>query len=319
MLLAYAGDVRFVLTDVDLNALIAELVRIAAFSVPEHIIIGLELDPTLPALRADFAQTQQLVLNLVTNAIEAIGAEPGSVLVRTRVERLAAPAVAARFAGQALEPGDYAVLEVCDTGCGMTRNTMAHMFEPFFSTKATGHGLGLSMLLGIVKGHRGGVELDSKPGRGTVLRLFLPLPSRVEAANDTANRGARLTVGVTVLLVEDDASVRTVTGRMLQHLGYAVLEATDGQDAIDVLASHAGEVALVIMDVKMPRMDARTALPIINQRWPTLRVLLSSGYASEQNVEDWGGHCVVGFLPKPYRVSALSDALRHAMAAASPV
>jgi len=318
MLLSYARDVPVPLVDVDLNTLLTELLRTVASSVPTRVAIACDLDSTLPLVRANSAQIQQLALNLITNAVEAIGQAPGKIEVHTYVAQISAAQATTRVTEPALSAGSYAVLEVSDTGCGMSRETMGRVFEPFFSTKASGHGLGLSSLLGVVKAHHGGVEVESEIGRGATFRLFLPFAE--VAAKPPAPREptpSETRPKKQVLLVEDDASVRGVVAHMLKHLGYAAIQAGNGQEALDALEQHQGHIDVVLMDVKMPRMDARAALPHMERRWPHVPVILSSGDDDEVDLHREPPRNVVGFLPKPYRAQELRDVMASALGPAS--
>jgi len=317
LLLSHTGGARAKLGDVELNALLSELLRVAASSLPRPIALQVALGAELPTIRADSAQIKQMVEGLISNAVEAIGEASGTIRVRTYVACLDQDELATRLIAPALHAGTYAVLEVVDSGSGMSRETVSHMFEPFFSTKPAGHGLGLSNLLSIVKGHGGGVEVESELGQGATFRLFLPLPApRVPLRSERvrSERAPSATGGPrTVLLVDDDVSVRGVVARMLMHLGYTVLQAGDGLEAIETLEKSAAEIDLVLMDVRMPRMDARATLPHLSQRWPRLPVVLSSGDENEGIMRQGKTANVVGFLPKPYRVQELAEAIERAL------
>jgi PAS domain S-box-containing protein len=312
-LLAYAGRAKPVMTSVDLNATARDMVRLIGVTLPEAVEVTTELAENLPSVRADSAQTQQVVLNLLTNAADAMAGRTGKIAIRTFTTTLTDDDLRRRFPAQALLPGMYVALSVEDEGSGIDPATMARIFEPFFTTKASGHGLGLSALLGILRAHRGGFELSSQAGRGTWFCLYFPADDG-KTANHRRER-ALPTGGVRhrVLLVDDQSAVREVTRHLLEDLGYEVVTATDGLDAIAKLEALDGQVSAIFMDVMMAPWGAREAVPQIRERWRDIPILLTSGYANEEGMRDLIGAEVVGFLPKPFSAGALEEALANTL------
>ncbi|HEY0715955.1 MAG TPA: ATP-binding protein, partial [Polyangia bacterium] len=312
-LLAYAGRAKPVMTSVDLNATARDMVRLVGVTLPEAVEVTTALAENLPSIKADSAQTQQVVLNLLTNAADAMGGEPGKIAIRTFAETLTEEDLSRRFPGQTLFPGRYVALSVEDSGSGIDPATIARIFEPFFTTKPNGHGLGLSALLGILRAHRGGFELDSQPGRGTWFCIYFP----ADDGKRPSARPERLTppggVRHKVLLVDDQSAVREVTRHLLEELGYDVVTASDGLDAIAKLEQMSGRVSAIIMDVMMSPCGAREAVPQIHERWRDIPVLLTSGYANEEGLRALIGAGVVGFLPKPFSAGALEEALTNTL------
>ncbi|HEU4950414.1 MAG TPA: ATP-binding protein, partial [Holophagaceae bacterium] len=269
--------------------------------------------PERPFLEGDATQVQQVLLNLLTNAAEAIGPKTGQIRVETRVARLAAP-TPLRFPPQApLQPGDYAVLEVQDTGCGMAPEVQARIFDPFFTTKTTGRGLGLSALLGIMRGHRGGIELESAPGAGTTFRMYFPL--RPGAAPAWAERAAEVSEALSgeVLLADDEPSVLEAGKALLEALGFTVRTAPDGEAAMAAFLEHLEGIRLVILDQTMPSMSGADTFRAIRRLQPRIPVILASGFSEEEVGDELQAEGLDGFLQKPYRMADLERVVRRAL------
>ncbi len=311
-LLAYSGRGVFVVGPLCLNKLLEEMAPLLAVGISRHAHIETELDGHLPWIEGDRTQLQQVLLNLVTNAADAIAPEEGRIILRTRREELDADALAARFPGYELSPGTYVVLEVSDTGRGMDEEVRARLFDPFFTTKGPGRGLGLSAMVGILRGHHGGVRMDSAPGRGTTFTLAFPRLKRPAAqAEKPLDAEAPLARDLSILVVDDEPALRDTTAALLRTRGWRVRTAEDGQDALDQLEADAA-VDIVILDLTMPRLDGVQALPLILARAPKARVVLSSGYTSQDVhglLQDLGA---AGFLQKPYGAAELEAAVRRA-------
>ena len=272
------------------------------------MLLQLELGDRLPAVEADVAQIQQLVLNLVVNGAEAIGDQPGNVLVTTGVQDVDAAGAIGLVGPAPLAPGRYVFLEVRDTGCGMDDATKAKIFDPFFTTKFAGRGLGLAATLGIVRGHKGAVGLSSKPGKGTSFRVFLPVSSlpiqRVGRPPAAGFAGSG-----TVLVVDDDRGVRGTLRMLLTSMGFDVLEARDGREAVDTFAAHADAIALVVLDLTMPVFGGREVFTELRLIRSDVRVILSSGYDEEETTRRFGAKGLAGFLQKPYTGTDLAEKL----------
>jgi len=253
-----------------------------------------------------------VILNLIINASEAIGDRQGTITVTTGLTRLEGAAEA--WPGGQPKPGEYVFLEVADTGCGMDPATRERIFAPFFSTKFTGRGLGLAVVLGIVRGHGGAIRVPSEPGRGASFRVFLPEAGSVPASSDSAEEAGDWRGSGTILLAEDEEAVRAVTARLLERLGFRVLPAADGQAAVELLAAHAGELSAAVLDLAMPRLDGAEALQAIRRRRPDLPVLLTSGYDERIAAGRLAQDPRVSFLQKPYELPAFAAQLRQLLA-----
>ena len=311
-LLAYAGKAHFAIQPIDLNTIILELGDLLAVSISKKVSISTFLQPGLPAVEADSAQFQQVVMNLVINASEAIGDRPGTVTLRTRAITSTRADLAADFPGQVLEPGTYVRLDVEDDGCGMDAETIGRIFDPFFTTKFTGRGLGLSAMLGIVRGHHAGLRVHSRPGKGTTFTLLFPA-SKAALPVPLPPPEVDEPVSGTVLVVDDESIIRDLARGALQGLGYRVLEARDGLEAVEFFEAGLEPVDLVLLDMTMPRMGGAEAFRRIRTLAPGTRVLLTSGYTQRESLESLVDLPPDGFLQKPFRIRELAGKVREVL------
>jgi signal transduction histidine kinase/CheY-like chemotaxis protein len=312
-LLAYSGRGRFTIEPVDLSALVDEMIDLIFASVSRKAEVRRELAKELPPIEGDATQLRQVVMNLLTNASDAIGDGAGQVIVRTGVRRFTRDELARGHADRDLPEGEYVFVEVADTGCGMTDATLERIFEPFFSTKFAGRGLGLAAVLGIIRGHRGAILVDTTPGRGSTFVVALP---RAELAPVTRSpRPPAPGAGQgTILVVDDEHVVRDLVRATLVESGYTVLTAVDGQDALEVFAAHGPEVRAVLLDVTMPRLGGLEVLGELRRQRPGLPVVLTSGYTLAAELGEPGRG--VPFLPKPFTPAELLHAIAGVLAAA---
>jgi two-component system cell cycle sensor histidine kinase/response regulator CckA len=249
------------------------------------------------------------------NASEAIGDRDGIIAISTGVLQCSREYLGEIHADRDLSPGLYVSLEVSDTGSGMDAKTQARLFEPFFSTKFTGRGLGLAAVQGIVRGHRGAIKLESDPDRGTTFTVLfpvaeaeggLPAPKSVGATDYRHDRG-------TVLLVDDEATIRRVGRRMLERLGFTVLCAADGAEALQLYRDHGPQISLVLLDLTMPHMDGEETLRELRLLDPEACVVLSSGYTEQDITVRFAGTGLAGFVQKPYTLSEFGERLQAAL------
>lgn len=317
-MLAYSGRGRFVVKRVDLNHLVTEMATLLQVSIPKKAALTTHLQPGLPPIEADATQLQQVVLNLVTNAAEALGGEPGSIALSTREVHLEAATLAALAPAQDLPEGRYVCLEVSDTGCGIPPDLRPRIFDPFFTTKRTGRGLGLSAMLGILKAHHGGVALESEPGRGSTFRVYLPSSEGEAATTSAPSVEQGVPLSGRVLLVDDEPGILETGAALLERLGFAVRTARDGQEAVECLEADPSGLDLVLMDLTMPRLDGREAFLRLRALRPDLRVILTSGYDERESLRELASKGLTGFLQKPYRMQELEAALRGALTPAKP-
>ena len=312
-MLAYSGKGRFVVRPYDLNHVVREMAHLLEVSISKKIALRFNLAEPLPLVEADAAQIQQVIMNLVTNASDAIGDREGTIRLSTAVAALDRHYLDQVFHGQNLAPGDYVTLEVADTGCGMGTEVQARIFEPFFTTKVMGRGLGLSATMGILKGHRAGMKIYSEEGRGTTFRLLFPTTGGL--ATGEAPQSAALVPRreATVLLVDDEQIILEAAGAALESIGLKVITACDGREAVRIFQDNA-TIDLVIMDLTMPHMDGREAFQHLRRLRPGIPVILSSGYNEQESIQEFLGRGLAGFLQKPYTLRALEQIVQQALA-----
>ena len=298
-LLAYAGRRAPEVRPVDLSEHVRSIQGLLEAAIPKKVELRFELAESLPVARADVVQLEQVTMNLVRNAAEAIGENEGCVTVLTGAVRIDASTPRDSAAGDDLAPGNYPYLEVRDDGAGMDEDTRRRIFDPFFTTKKTGHGLGLSTVLGLVRGHGGGIELTSEPGHGTAIRIHLP-------ASEAVDRPAKKTpeivapVGATVLVADDEPGLRRMLRRILESQGCEVLEAEDGVEAVRIWRERSEDVDIVILDLNMPRAGGEEALMQLRELAAELPVLLSSGDDQSLLADRVSGDPHTAFISKPY-------------------
>jgi signal transduction histidine kinase/CheY-like chemotaxis protein len=322
-MLAYSGRGHFVVGRYDLNALIAEMTELLKASVPKQVALRFALAAQLPLILADATQIRQVVLNLVINAAEAIGERDGSIIVTTRVRQVDRAYLARADLTPDLAAGMYVELEVADTGHGMDAATQAKIFEPFFTTKFTGRGLGLAAVLGIVRGHRGALTVQSAPGQGTTFRVLLAVAA--EESNDwdetpPPDRGASTPSptlahpsGGVVLIVDDEEHVRAVAARILEQAGYSVLLAADGAAGVELYRARVGQIDCVLLDLTMPRLSGKQTFYELLQLDPNVRVVIMSGYDEQETAERFTELEPAGFLHKPFTIESLHAAIAQAL------
>jgi len=301
-LLAYSGRGRFEIRLIDLSLQVREIASLLRTTIPRNVDIRLELASGLPAVAADVAQAQQLVMNLVLNAAEAIGDRPGTVVVSTSVDPQGNPGSAPRFV----------VLRVEDDGHGMDEATKARIFDPFFTTKFTGRGLGLAAVLGMVRGHNATIDVRSVPGHGSTFTVRFPA-SDVRPAAPGGQANVEYRGHGHVLLIDDDNAARTVTRRMLEYLGFSVLEAPDGRSGIDLYRSSSEGIRLVILDMTMPGMTGKETLEGLRGLGIEVPVLIASGYSDSEVSRRFGSSNVAGFLQKPFTPDTLATRIREVL------
>ena len=305
-LLAYAGKGRFLVESLDLNELIEGTLALLRLSIGKQAQLQLALTRPLPIVMADATQIRQIVMNLVINAADAIGARPGLITLRTGFRSVQAGEFAAWAADPGLPGGDYVFLEIGDTGCGMPPETLRRIFEPFFTTKFVGRGLGLAAVLGIVRGHRGALQVTSELGRGSVFTLFLPAsgdPLVVES--DVRPELAVWRRSGTALVVDDEECVRTVTELVLATFGFDTVAVGDGEAALAIFVADPDRFDFVLLDLVMPGLSGKQVLARLREIRPELRVLLVSGYSDNDSASPFASDGFTAFLQKPFTREAL--------------
>jgi PAS domain S-box-containing protein len=315
-MLAYSGKGRFVLQSADLSEIVGEMTHLLRTVVEKNADVMLDLDPALPAFDGDPAQIRQVVMNLITNASDAVGAAPGTISIQTGRIAVTPEYVTDAWIGTDLPAGDYVFVEVRDSGCGMDQATLARIFDPFFTTKFTGRGLGLAAVLGIVRGHKGGIKISSEQGKGTTFRVLLPATTTPVAPAVVAVKATPVRVaGARVLVVDDEPGVRTIARESLRRAGFDVTTVNDGAEAIELLATDR-TFQVVLLDMTMPRMNGTEAFRLIKELQPDLPVVLTSGYSAQEAVGRFGNDAndgIAGFIQKPFMPAALVKAMHDAI------
>jgi PAS domain S-box-containing protein len=316
-MLAYAGKGRFIVEPAHLSLLVEGVHSLLKISVGHRATLTLDLDPDLPAVMVDATQIRQIIVNLVLNAAEAIGeggvTNGSTIRIRTGLQRVDPAALARAVTGSDCKPGAYVFLEVADTGPGMTAAVLGKIFDPFYTTKFTGRGLGLAAVLGIVRGHEGALLVSSTPGTGTTFRLLLPA---IAARPDSA---APKNIGSTepwryqgtALVIDDDNSVRLVTTAILRSFGLTVTSASDGQAGLEAWRAAPEGFDFVVLDLLMPGLNGEATLNELRKLRPCVRVLIISGFNEGDFLTRHAGTGPLGYLHKPFKLADLERAARR--------
>ena len=314
-MLAYSGKGRFVVERVNLTDLVNGMARMLEVSVSKKVVVRYNLAPNLPAVEADVPQMQQVLMNLVSNAAEAIGAEGGFVTLATGALECDHEFLNSTWLRQDLPAGTYVFIEVQDTGCGITAEVQQRLFDPFFSTKFTGRGLGLAAVLGIVRGHKGSIKVESTVGKGSTFRIYLPALPVEKVELEIKDSVKKLWHGSgTILLVDDEETVRALSQQMLERLGFECLTAANGVEALRVFQANSEKISAVLLDLSMPYMDGEQAFYKLQHLKPDVRVVMSSGYNLRNIAQRFQGKGLAGFIHKPYEMQMLAETLRGVLA-----
>ncbi|MCB0061598.1 MAG: response regulator [Caldilineaceae bacterium] len=346
-LLAYAGKSKFQVIALNLNQIIHDNIGLLETALPNRAELQLALATELPLIEADRGHIQQIVMNIAINAAEALRQEVNGLLepasdrvlpstiaestiangqspiptyhfvrIRTGVERLTQQQAEQPALGGELKPGEYVVLSIEDNGIGMDAATVQRIFDPFFSTKHKGHGLGLAATLGIMRSYGGAILVESESGVGTTFRLLFPALEKPHADNDNPPQMLlphQTLPQRTILVIDDEAPVREVMSDILQADGYAVLQAANGQDGITAFRAHTDQINLVLLDMKMPGISGDETLQILHEIDPSLKVILSSGYTESEVDKHLRSAEIIAFLPKPFAMEQLREIVSQAL------
>jgi PAS domain S-box-containing protein len=317
-MLAYSGRGRFVIQKLDLSQVVEETAQLLNISISKKVSLAFDLARKLPPVEVDASQISQIIMNLVINASEAVGDQPGGITIRTGLMQADKEYLNKTEIAAPPPAGEYVFLEVQDTGCGISTENLKRIFEPFFTTKFTGRGLGLAAVLGIVRSHKGTLSLSSEPGKGTTFRVLLPCAAGTydtpthSPFSDETNSGSG-----TILVIDDEDAVRGVLGRILRTLGYEVVLARDGQEGVDQFMADPGGFVLVLLDLTMPKLDGAQVSSEIRRVNPTVPIVLMSGYSEQEATAHFSGKGLAGFIQKPFDLAALRGALTTALAGAN--
>ncbi len=300
-MLAFSGKGTFVTEPLDLIEVVREVVHLLEMPLSNQARIEFDLPEEALPVEADPMQIRQLILNLITNAADAVDDSDGLIMISGGRLECDSAYLNESYLLENLPAGVYAYLDVNDNGPGMDAETLAKVFDPFFTTKFAGRGLGLASVLGIVRGHRGTIRVDSEPGHGTVFRILLPaVESSLPVESPAEPKLASFAGGETILVVDDEEPVRTVARRVLSDAGFNVLTAADGDESLDIFRQNSDNIALVLLDMTMPQLSGRETLERLRRIRESVTVVLSSGYTEEVARDQFADQPIVDFLQKPY-------------------
>ncbi len=315
-LLAYSGKGSFVIEPLHINTLAREMSHLLDTVISKTATVHYDLTPELPLVDGDATQIRQVLMNLLTNASDALEDRVGSITLRTSVLHLSRADLLDTYLANDLPEGAYVALDVMDTGCGMDAATRAKIFDPFYTTKFTGRGLGLASVLGIVRAHSGAVVVQSAPGEGTTFSVLLPVSRRRAARRrEEHTPEVRWTGSGTILVVDDEEMVRRVAQRILERSGFTVVTAADGCEALDLFERSNGDLCAVLLDMNMPNMGGVETFRELRRLHPDVRVILTTGYDERDASKGFGDGPPAGFLQKPYRPAALVEKMREVLEA----
>lgn len=315
-MLAYSGRGRFVVEPVSLSEIIQEMQHMLEISISKKAVLKYHFGDDLPSVEADVSQLRQIIMNMVLNASEAIGDRSGVICLTTGAMECDRAYLSESYLDESLPEGLYIYIEVADTGCGMDAETKARIFDPFFTTKFTGRGLGLAAVLGIVRGHHGAIKIYSERNCGSTFKILLPASEKAPEPHVETSEGSSEWRGAgTILLADDEETVRTIGGRMIKRLGFEVVLAEDGREALELFKERPDEFDCVVLDLTMPHMDGEEAFREIRRIRKDARVVLSSGYNEQDVVNRFSGKGLAGFIQKPYNIKRLATVMREIMEA----
>lgn len=313
LMLAYAGKGVIEKRSEDISEIVRDTLKLIRHGISKQARLELDLSDNMPLVDVDAAQVRQVVMNLIANASDALGENAGTVCIRTRPGDRPFPGPPH---GE-IPAGSHIILEIADTGCGMSPEIVGKIFDPFFTTKFTGRGLGLAAVWGIVRGHDGSIAVHSKPGEGSVFRLWLP--AKPAALNSSGENHGQIRTSQTLplslaVVIDDEAPLRTVTRQILTKFGVKSMEADNGEDGLDLVLRHRGEKPLVFLDLTMPRLGGLEVLRRLRKAAPEVPVVLMSGYSAEIPGDQEEGLAADAFMAKPFGAQKLADAALEALA-----
>jgi CheY-like chemotaxis protein len=313
-LLAYSGRSKFEIRVINLNTFLTDNLHLLRVSIAKQIRLDSHFDEFLPAIEGDPGQMQQIIMNLIINASEAIGDQHGVISISTSTQIIQENDKHWwKRTGEPLAPGIYVILEVSDTGCGMTPETLEKIFDPFFTTKFTGRGLGLAAVLGIVRGHKGALKVESSAGKGTTFRVALPASfQRPDESRKIEMSLPDIALTGTILLIDDEDFVREAAKDILELHGLKTMSASDGEKGVALYRANKKTIDLVILDLSMPGIGGEETFRRLKHENPDVQVVLTSGYTESDAMAKLAGQRLAGFIQKPYRSEDLMKTMhRH--------
>ena len=313
-MLAYAGKGSYALEVLNLNEMVKSMGKLIRASVSSNISLKMKLDGNLPGLEGDVAQVQQLILNFIVNSAEAIGNEGGEIKLTTGSRYMDRAALEQLYNGTKISEAEYVIIEVRDDGCGMDKAMQARIFDPFFTSKETGSGLGLSAVLGIVRGHRGAIQVFSTPGKGSAFRVYFPSTEQSFKEQQVTTMEVEAWHGDgTVLVVDDDLRVRSVASAFIRKLDFDVITADDGKEGLELFREHHQKLVAVLLDMTMPVMGGVDAMIGMREFDCSIPIIIVSGYSEVEAGTMVAGDRPNAFLQKPFKAKDLKTTLYEVM------
>ena len=317
-LVKYTGTGEVVIQPLNLNAIVKTSLPLLSLSIPRNISLSTQLADDLPAVTADENQLSQVLIILVANASEAIGTNHGKITITTTAVKCTRDFFQANLSGEHLANGSYICVDVSDTGPGMDDETIRQAFDPFYSTKFAGRGIGLSALLGIVRSHHGGIKIDSTPDLGTQFRVFLPLAKEAaklppQSAEETPLSSPDNEVSGMALVIDDEPVIQDLTATILESIGLKVITAENGRQGVDLFREHEQDIAVVILDVMMPVMNGDQAFDQMQSINSAVPIIFVSGFNDASVTELLANRPSARFIQKPFRADNFLNIVRKRM------
>jgi CheY-like chemotaxis protein len=297
---------------VDCSQVVREMTALLRTAVSRNAQVNLSLADSLPAVEADITQLRQVVMNLITNASDALPDSGGMIFIHTGQQQLDASYLDECVPGTEAVPGTYVFVEVRDDGNGMDLATRARIFDPFFTTKFTGRGLGLAATLGIMRGHRGAIRVYSEPRKGTSMKLCFPITDR-SVRPEVSIPATPWTGDGEVLVVDDEPSVRAVTRALLHRRGFTVCDTESGAEAIELVRAAPDRFRVVLLDLTMPGMNGEQTFRELRRLATDVKVILMSGYNEQEVTRLFVGRGLAAVLQKPFRAEDLDAAIQRVL------
>ncbi|MFQ5628264.1 MAG: response regulator, partial [bacterium] len=313
-MLAYSGKGQFVVEAVNLSEIVKDIANLLEVSISKKASLRYHFASELPAIEADSTQLRQVIMNLITNASDAIGDKAGVIKITTGTLECDDDFFSETILAENHKPGKYVFVEISDTGCGMDNETQSKIFDPFFTTKFTGRGLGLAAVLGIVRGHKGVIKIDSQQGAGTTFKVFFPCTNGcIKSPKPTFATTETWQGEGTILVVDDEKTVRETSRRILEHIGFQVVTVTDGLEAVDYFQEHFREIKAVLLDMTMPNLNGEETFRGMRSIQKDIRVILMSGYNQQDATNRFSEKGLAGFIHKPFNPEELIAKMREVM------
>jgi PAS domain S-box-containing protein len=312
-MLAYAGKSQVIFEPILLTQLVQEMASLMSIGLSKKASLVLQLADPLPTIQGDRSQMRQVIMNLLTNASESLGDQSGTITLRTYLRDFPTEELMSLEPPRYLPSGSYVVLEVRDTGCGMSPEVIQRIFDPFFTTKFTGRGLGLSAVQGIVRSHRGTMNIESQLGKGSTFRVFLPASFKACATEVSTVTPSAKAIRGRILVIDDEPAIRLFMERALKSAGFEVMTAADGLSGVEMFLENRDRIDLVVMDMLMPKLDGFEAATRVREAAPTTKILLMTGYSEDEVNEQFAQLPLNGILNKPFTPMKLIELARKCL------